>query len=138
MASRRGPIWQRGCFHVTCRTPRRAGNTPEKAQPIIDAQIARASAAVAKLRARGVPVVFVRAPSSEPLYPAEERGLPRALTWDVLLQRSGAPGIHFMDYESPHGFKPPDWSHLAATDADQYTEALVPLAEQAFAQQARL
>jgi hypothetical protein len=108
-------------------------DTPEKAQVVIDAQIARAVAAVAKLRARGVPLVFVRAPSIDRLYAAEEQGLPRARTWDPLLERSGAPGIHFMDYAELQGFIQPEWSHLAADEADRFTEALVPIVEREFA-----
>jgi hypothetical protein len=109
-------------------------NTPEKAQPIIDAQIARAVAAVATLRARGVPVVFLRAPSIGPLYAAEERDLPRARTWDLLLQRTGAPGIHFMDHSELQGFAQPEWSHLAADEADRFTAALQPIVARSFEQ----
>jgi hypothetical protein len=104
-----------------------------EAQAIIDAQIARAVAATAKLRARGVPVVFLRAPSLDPIYAGEERDFPRAVTWNLLLRRTGAPGIHFMDHPELQGYVLPEWSHLAAEDADRFTAALVPLVEQKFA-----
>ena len=97
---------------------------PEVAGKIRDAQIERAVAAVAKLRARGVSVVFVRAPSSDLWLEAEQRGFPRAETWDVLLQRSGAAGIHFEDYPELRGFTLPEWSHLSFADAERFTERL--------------
>jgi len=62
--------------------------TPAKAaenQRTLDAQIARAVAAVAKLRARGVPVLFLREPSTGEYLAYEQRSFPRASTWDVLL-----------------------------------------------------
>ncbi len=87
-------------------------------------QIDRATAAVTKLRARGVPVAFVRFPSSGPYLPVEEKYFPRARTWDVLLQRTGAPGIHFADHPELQGFDLPEWSHLSASEARRFTTAL--------------
>lgn len=88
-------------------------------------QIAKAVAAVGKLRARGVSVVFIRPPSSGDFLMWENRDLPRANTWDVLLARTGAPGIHFEDHPELQGFELPEWSHLAAADKPRFTEALV-------------
>lgn len=113
-------------------------NTPEKAQKVIDAQIARAVTAIQKLRARGVAVVFLRAPSAGPVLEAEERDLPRSRTWDVLLKQTGAAGIHFMDYPELQGYLLPEWSHLAAAEADRFTAALVPIVEREFAAQRKL
>lgn len=110
-------------------------DTPEKAQIVIDAQIARAVAAIKQLRARGVAVVFLREPSDGPLYAVEERDLPRKQTWDLLLQRTGAPGIHFTDHPELQGYLLPEWSHLSAEEADRFTAALVPLVEREFAAQ---
>lgn len=89
----------------------------------------RAEVAVAKLRARGVPVVFVRAPSDGEYLQFENREFPRASTWDVLLKRTGAHGIHFQDYPEMQGFNLPEWSHLARADAERYTAALYPVVE---------
>jgi len=102
-------------------------DTPEKKQKIIDAEIARAVAAVEKLRARGVRVLFVRLPSSGGYYEYEQRELPRAITWDLLLKRTGAPGIHFEDYPELQGYELPEWSHVSASEANRLTEALVPI-----------
>jgi hypothetical protein len=106
--------------------------TPEKARKVIDEQIARAAAAVAKLRARGVSVVFVRPPSSGEFYTYEQKYFPRAETWDLLLKRTGAPGIHFDDYPQLQGYYLPEWSHIAAPDAVRFTAALAPIAEREF------
>jgi hypothetical protein len=97
---------------------------PEEAKKVRDEQIERATAAVAKLRARGVQVVFVRPPSSGLWREVEQRAFPRAENWDMLLKRTGAPGIHFEDYPELQGLTLPEWSHLSATDAERFTEAL--------------
>lgn len=102
--------------------PKRGG--PEDAKKLRDEQIERAVRAVAKLRARGVEVVFVRAPSAGDWLKAEEHGFPRAENWDVLLARSGARGIHFRDYRELQGLTIPEWSHLSEADAEKFTEAL--------------
>ena len=102
-------------------------DTPQKLQKVIDTQIDRAVAAVAKLRARGVQVLFVRPPSIGPYYAFEQHVFPRATTWDVLLRRTGAPGIHFEDYPQLQGYDQPEWSHLSAAEANRFTATLVPI-----------
>ncbi len=104
-------------------------DTPEKLQKLIDAQIQRAVDAVAKLRARGVPVLFVRAPTSDRYLEFDDKVFPREKTWDVLLARTGAPGIHFMDHPELQGLNLPEWSHLAQADADRFTAALYAIIE---------
>ena len=111
-------------------------DTPEERQKTADEQIAQASAAVAKLRARGVPVVFVRLPSTGPYYENETKFMPRSKTWDLLITRSGAPGVHFEDHAQLQGYDLPEWSHLSGPEADRLTAQLVPLVEHEFAQQA--
>lgn len=99
-------------------------DSPEKVAKVIDTQIQRAVAALAKLRARGVQVLFVRPPDAGPYHEFDERVFPRARTWDVLLAKTGAPGIHFEDYPELRGFDPPEWSHLKPDDAQKFTAAL--------------
>lgn len=108
-------------------------DTPEKARKLMETQIERATKAIATLRARGVRVVFVRPPSAGEYYAFEQKILPRARTWDVLLQRTDTPGIHFEDYPQLQGYELPEWSHLAAADARRFTTALAPLVEREFA-----
>lgn len=99
-------------------------DTPEKAAKVVDKQIQRAVDALAKLRARGVKVLFVRPPDAGPYLAFDNRVFPRAKTWDVLLAKTGAPGIYFSDYPELSGFDPPEWSHLKLADARQFTAAL--------------
>ncbi len=96
----------------------------EEARKKSDEQIDRAAKAVATLRARGVKVLFVRPPSSGPYLESDNRNFPRATTWDVLLAKAGAPGIHFEDYPEMQGMELPEWSHLAYADAIRFTTAL--------------
>jgi hypothetical protein len=103
------------------------------AAKVRDEQIARAAAAVDKLRARGVPVVFIRPPSNGPWLEAEERHFPRRDSWDVLLARTGAPGVHYADFPAMQGLDLPEWSHLSAADAKRFTAILAPHVEAAFA-----
>ncbi|HEV7122843.1 MAG TPA: hypothetical protein VGN24_05375 [Rhodanobacter sp.] len=105
-------------------------NTPAKLQAVEQAQLDQAVAAVKTLRARGVQVVFLRAPVIGPYFAFEERIAPRASTWDRLLARTGAPGINFLDYPQLQGYEQPEWSHLSEPAARQFTAALVPLVSQ--------
>lgn len=107
-------------------------DTPEKARKLMETQIERAAKAIATLRARGVRVVFVRPPSDGEYYAFEQKTTPRARTWDVLLQRTGTPGIHFEDHPQLQGYELPEWSHLTAADAKRFTTALAPLIESEF------
>lgn len=93
------------------------------------AQIDRAAAATRKLVARGVDVIFVRMPSGETYRESERQFFPRIAAWDLLIRESGAPGIHFEDYEALQGYEIPEWSHLSATEADRFTAALYKIVE---------
>jgi len=97
---------------------------PEKLAQMAKEQIERMVKVVATLKARGVPVLFVRPPSNGPFYEFENKIFPRAQTWDVLLAKTGAPGIHFEDYPELQGMELPEWSHLTHADAERYTAAL--------------
>jgi hypothetical protein len=98
----------------------------------LDTQIARAAAAVAKLRARGIPVLFLREPSAGEYLAFEKREFPRATSWDVLLAKTGAPGIHFEDYPELQGFKMPEWSHMTRVDGERFTAALYGIIQREF------
>ena len=97
---------------------------PEKIRKTANEQIDKVSAVVARLREHGVEVLFVRPPSTGPFLEFEKRLYPRAATWDVLLAKSGAPGIHFEDYPELQQFDLPEWSHLSHADAKRFTAAL--------------
>jgi len=97
---------------------------PEDKDKKRDEQIERAAKAIATLRERGVKVLLVREPSAGPYLEYDNRIYPRATSWDMLLAKSGAPGIHFEDYPQLQGFDLPEWSHLAYADANRFTAAL--------------
>ena len=62
---------------------------PPLTEEMIAASIADVAASVAKIRARGGEVVFVRPPSAGLFLERENRNAPRANTWDRLLQETG-------------------------------------------------
>ena len=66
----------------------------------------------------------MREPSTGPYLDYDNRLFPRASSWDVLLAKSGVPGIHFEDYPELQGLELPEWSHLAYADAKKFTAAL--------------
>lgn len=105
---------------------------PAELRKTIAGQIGRAAQAVAKLRARGVRVLFLRSPSDGEFLAYETRLFPRATTWDALLAASGAPGIHFQDYPQLQGFYLPEWSHIAPAEAGRYTAALYAVIQRDF------
>ena len=106
--------------------------SPQEARKIEKEQIDRTAAAVAKLHARGVKVLFVRMPSTGPYLEFENRKYPRARTWDALLAASHAPGIYFEDYPQLLGYELPEWSHLKRADAERFTAALYQIIERDF------
>ncbi len=105
---------------------------PAKQQENAMKQIERAIKAVHTLQARGVRVLFVRPPSTGPYLEYDDRSFPRKTTWDVLLTRSGAPGIHFQDYPELQGLEQPEWSHLSRAAAVEYTTRLYRIIERDF------
>jgi hypothetical protein len=77
-----------------------------------------------------VQVLFVRHPTAGGYLDFERRAFPRHSTWDVLLARTGAPGIHFEDHpELAEGLEFPEWSHMSRDSAERYTERLYRLLE---------
>lgn len=90
-----------------------------------DSILASVAADVEKIRTRGGRVIFLRLPSTGEYLEIEKTKFPRAEHWDLLLERTGAPGIHFEDHEELRGFDCPEWSHLTAADAVKFTERLI-------------
>jgi hypothetical protein len=115
-------IWREG-FEPSDDDP-----TPEEAAKTEHAQIERAVKAVARLRVRGVKVLFVRMPSTGEYLAYENRMFPRARSWNALLAATGAPGIYFEDYPELRpdlqGYYLPEWSHMRRADGERFTAAL--------------
>jgi hypothetical protein len=85
----------------------------------------KTKAAVAKIRARGGEVVFVRPPSAPKLRAVEDKHLPRAKGWDKLLPAAQVKGIHADDLPDAQGLTTPELSHLDRACATVFTNAYV-------------
>jgi hypothetical protein len=81
--------------------------------------------AVAAIEARGGTVVYLRMPTCDERWSADQRREPRALFWDRLAARTHAVAIHFADHPSLRDFECPDTSHIATKDAPRFTRALI-------------
>jgi hypothetical protein len=93
----------------------------------VTAMIAELSRDIAKIRARGGDVAFVRFPSSGRVRELERREFPRERYWDRLAKETGAVAIHFEDHSALRAYDTPEWSHLSRADAERFTRALVPI-----------
>jgi hypothetical protein len=87
--------------------------------------VQRSRSAIAKIRARGGEVVFVRPPSAPELRVYEEQTVSRTAGWDLLLTRADVRGVHFDDYPAMHGLVLPEYSHLSRACATVFTDAYV-------------
>ena len=65
----------------------------------------------------------MRCPSTNFYRDIERQYFPRTKIYDRLIAETNALGLHFEDYHSMRGLKPPEWSHLSAADAKAYTRA---------------
>lgn len=80
---------------------------------------------VDKIRARGGKVMFVRTPSSGPMYEGEKKKYPRGKYWNAMLAATNTEGLHFEDDSITAKLVCPEWSHLSRQDAVVYTKQLV-------------
>lgn len=117
-------IWRQTLFERFKTIP------PGAIDGMIAENLDRVTRAVRKLQAKNVPVVFVRLPAAGPFLEFENNTFPRNKTWDVLLERTGAPGIHFEDYPELQTYTLPEWSHMPLQDAERFTAALCPIVAQ--------
>jgi hypothetical protein len=98
---------------------------------MVKERIEKTRAWVEQFRAKGGKIVFIRFPSAGGLKELEDKLTPRDPFWDGILQATGAPGIHYEDHEALRGFDCPEWSHLTAADAEEFTRRLIPLVKSA-------
>jgi hypothetical protein len=74
---------------------------------------------------RGGNLILLRCPSSGYFDELEKMATPRAEFWAKLVDTLGVRGYHYADYQQLSGYDCPEWSHLRAEDADQFTADLV-------------
>lgn len=91
----------------------------------LDSVLLTIKTATDKIISRGGQVVFVRTPCNGHNLELEDRLFPRQSYWERILQISGAPGIHFKDYNAMSHFVCPEDSHLKLSDAVHFTTALI-------------
>ncbi|HEY1557151.1 MAG TPA: hypothetical protein VGF94_20085 [Kofleriaceae bacterium] len=77
------------------------------------------------IQARGGRVVYVRMPTCDERWAADQRDAPKVRYWDRFAARTHALAIHFADYPELRAFACPDTSHLDSKDAPAFTRALV-------------
>ena len=118
-------IWAAGFVPIEEETEEELERLHERRADMIE----RAIEATKKLQERGIEVIFVQSPvdghysMSEPMY------FPREETWDVLIEETGAIGLHWQDHEEMQGYWLPEWSHMSGAEADRFTRALYNLIE---------
>jgi hypothetical protein len=95
----------------------------------MDALVARAKADIDALERRGSRVVFVRYPSSGRFLDVETKVFPREACFDRVVQETAADGVHYTDYPDRLGLDPPEWSHLDAEQAVEFTGAFLDIVE---------
>ena len=87
--------------------------------------VARSAEAVRRIRARGGEVIFIRPPSAPELRAVEDKRLPRAKGWDLLVSGTHSQGIHADDLPQAQRLVIPEWSHLSHKCATVFTDAYV-------------
>jgi len=89
---------------------------------------------VAKIRARGGEVVFIRPPSSGFFRAFERKAVPRERVWEPVVGAAGAVGVHFEDYPALSDVRTPEWSHISAQDKARWTRALIGIVQKIMAE----
>jgi hypothetical protein len=141
-AARPGPLQERvkNGWIPLFTPPSMPAHTPtvvfEQIAAAVEARFGQTAAAVQKIRARGGKVVFVRFPHSGVVKEMEDKGTPREGIWTRIVKESGAPAIYYSDHPELI-FDCPEWSHLSATDATEFSKRLVPYLKTALAEPAK-
>ena len=100
----------------------KAPPTPEH---VVDSFIKDVKLHTDQIKARGGEVVFLRPPSSGPLWKGEQMGFPRDKFWEKILTVTGCKGMHFADYPELSKMNCTEFSHLRQSDARIYTQKVV-------------
>lgn len=98
---------------------------PATQEKEMEAMFASVKSDIDKIRRRGGKVLFVRTPSSGPMWMGEQKGFPREKFWNKIVEQNKAESIHFEDYPETANYICPEWSHLSPEDAKIYTVHLI-------------
>jgi hypothetical protein len=100
----------------------KAPPTPEH---VVDSFIKDVKLHTDQIKARGGEVVFLRPPSSGPLWKGEQMGFPKEKYWEKILTVTSCKGMHFADYPELSKMNCTEFSHLRQSDAGIYTQKVV-------------
>ena len=78
-----------------------------------------------KFTARGGKIIMVRHKCDPQWDEHSKRMKPREMTWDKLVAATNVPAYYSDDHPFMQPYTTPDWSHMAADDAEKYTAAMV-------------
>jgi len=106
----------------------------EVARAQFQALLDQVAADVAKIRAHGGEVVFIRPPSSDVFREAERKITPRERVWQPIVDAAGAVGVHFEDDPALSDVRTPEWSHISAKDKARWTRALIGILQKRMAE----
>lgn len=98
--------------------------TPEQADAWL-ASVLEMEPYIAEIQARGGQVVYLRMPTCDERWAADQIAAPRPLYWNRLAARTRAVAIHFDDFASLRSFECPDTSHIASRDGPRFTRAVI-------------
>jgi hypothetical protein len=93
--------------------------------------VRRTRTAARTIEGRGGRVVLVMLPVSDPAREVEERSFPRALYWDVLVEETGLPAIHFADHPALAEIECPDGLHMDRRVSREFSARFAPVLEAA-------
>ena len=92
---------------------------------VIDSFIKDVKFQTDQIRARGGEIVFLRPPSSGPLWKGEQMGFPRDKFWEKILTVTGSKGMHFADHAELSKMNCTEFSHLRQSDTKIFTQKVV-------------
>src|SRR5690606_27900775 len=80
---------------------------------------------VTLIHARGGKVIYLRMPTCDERWKADELTMPKRRFWDRLARVSRATLVHFKDHSTLSTFECPDTSHIDSKDGPRFTRALI-------------
>ncbi len=97
----------------------------EAVAEIIPGVIDYYSELIERFQERGGRIIIIRHKAEPEWNEPSQRLLPREKVWDLFVAAFDAPTYHFEDYPFMQRHQLPDWSHMAADDAIEYTTDMV-------------
>ena len=107
--------------------------TPEELTEMSVAAVSFFEPVIAKLRARGGDIIFIRMPSEGLYKELDTASNHRENLWAPMIEGFNSPAINSMDYpELSSELDIPEWSHLSRDSQDLWSARIVPFIEKAY------